>query len=188
MNENHIKYVIEALLFSYDKPLTAEQVEKLYPDLSHAKISEIFRQLQSEYQGDGRGIRIVEVAGGFQMVTAPDFSAFLKKFYNVQRKEKLSRATLESLAIIAYKQPVTKLQVQSIRGVDVDGIINNLKELGLVRITGRRKAPGRPFLYGTTRQFLEYFGLKSLGDLPKIEEFPKMEESDGVEKVTQENR
>jgi len=175
MPEGQIKSVIEALLFSCDKPLLIEQIRSLFADLEPSQIRSILEEIKSEYGSQKRGIRIVEVAGGFQMVTAAELANFLKKFYKVQRKERLSRPALETLAIIAYKQPVTKLQIQSIRGVDVNGIVNNLKDLGIIRIVGRRRAPGRPFLYGTSRQFLEYFGLKSLEDLPKIEDFPKME-------------
>ena len=188
MYDKQIKSVIEALLFSCDKPILIEQIRNVYPDLEPSQIRDILEELKSEYESKISSIRIVEIAGGFQMVTAPEFANFLKKFYKVQRKERLSRPSLATLAIIAYKQPVTKLQIQSIRGVDVDGIINNLKELGIIRIVGRRRAPGRPFLYGTTRQFLEYFGLKSLEDLPRIEDFPKMEETDGFEETAKQDR
>lgn len=188
MSDLQVKSVIEALLFSCDRPVLIEQIRKVFPDLEPAQVRAILEELKAEYENQARGLKIMEVAGGFEMVTTPALAGFLKKFYKVQRKEKLSRPALETLAIIAYKQPVTKLQIQSIRGVEVDGVIANLKELGIIRIVGRRRAPGRPFLYGTTRQFLEYFGLKSLDDLPKIEDFPKMEESDGIEEVTQENR
>jgi segregation and condensation protein B len=183
-----VKSVIEALLFSCDKPILIEQIKNIFQDLEPSQIRNIFEELKSEYENQERGIRITEVAGGFQMVTAPKFANFLKKFYKGERKERLSRAALETLAIISYKQPVTKLQIASIRGVDVDGVINNLKQLGIIRIVGRRKAPGRPFLYGTTRQFLEYFGLRSLEELPKVEDFPKMEAVDGSGSIAQENR
>lgn len=183
MSETKIKSVIESLLFSSDKPILIEQIRDLFQDLEPVQIRKILEELKSEYEGQAHGIRIVEVAGGFQMVTAQECASFLKKFYKVQRKERLSRPALETLAIIAYKQPVTKLQIQSIRGVDVDGVIGNLKDLGIIRVAGRRRAPGRPFLYGTTRQFLDYFGLNSLADLPKIEDFPKMEGFDGVEEI-----
>ena len=188
MSDLQIKSIIEALLFSCDRPVLIDQIRKVFPDLDPVEIRTILEELKAECENQLRGIKIVEVAGGFEMVTAPALVGFLKKFYKVQRKEKLSRPALETLAIVAYKQPVTKLQIQSIRGVEVDGVISNLKELGIIRIVGRRRAPGRPFLYGTTRQFLEYFGLRSLEDLPKIEDFPKMEESNGIEEATQQDR
>ena len=105
------------------------------------------------------------------MITAPAFVSFLRKLYKQQRVEKLSGAALETLAIIAYKQPVTRLEIESIRNVNVDGMIRTFLNKGLIRISGRKKAPGRPRVYGTTRQFLEHFGLRSLDELPKIEEF-----------------
>ncbi len=179
---------MEALLFSSERPILIEQIRSLFGDLEPSEIRNILEELKSEYEKQDRGIRITEVAGGFQMVTPGEVATFLKKFYRVQTKGGLTRAALETLAIIAYKQPVTKLQIESIRGVDVDGIINNFKEMGIIRAVGRRRAPGRPYLYGTSRQFLEYFGLKSLEDLPKIEDFPKMEEADGVKKTAQQNR
>lgn len=188
MSDSQTKQVIEAILFSSDKPIIIEQIRGVFQELEPAKIRSLLEELKSEYENQDRGIRLVEVAGGFQMVTSPKFVDFLKKFYRVQKKEKLSRQALETLAIIAYKQPVTKLQIQSIRGVDVDGMVSTLKNSGMIRIAGRRKAPGRPFLYATTRQFLEYFGLKSLDELPKIEDFPKMEALDGTENAAQENK
>lgn len=189
MPEVNIKSVIEAILFSNDKPILVEQIrDNLLQDLESSKIRSILEELKLEYENQDRGLRVIEVAGGFQMVTASKFVDFLKKFYRGQKKGRLSRPTLETLAIIAYKQPVTKLQIKSIRGVDVDGIINGLKDSGIIRIVGRRRAPGRPFLYGTTRQFLEYFGLKSLEDLPKVEDFHKMEAVNGPKEVAQEDR
>jgi segregation and condensation protein B len=187
--EATIKSIIEAILFANDKPVLVEQIKNdLFQDLEPSRIRDILNELKSEYENQNRGLRIVEVAGGFQMVTSPTFADYLKKFYRGQKKERLSRPTLETLAIIAYKQPVTKLQIKSIRGVDIDGIINSLKEAGMIRTVGRRRAPGRPFLYGTTRQFLEHFGLKSLEDLPNVENFSKMEAANESKEVPQENR
>jgi segregation and condensation protein B len=129
--------------------------------------------MRAEYESQNRGIRIYEVAGGFQLITAPFLATFIKKFLARERRtERLSRSALESLAIIAYKQPVTKLEIESLRKVNVDGIMKTLSDKNLIRVSGRKKAPGRPKLFCTTRQFLEYFGLKSLDELPKIENFP----------------
>jgi segregation and condensation protein B len=116
-------------------------------------------------------MRIQEVAGGFQMVTPAEMAVFLKKFYKERRLERLSKPALETLAIIAYKQPLTKQEVEVLRQVNVDGLLQGLLDKGLVRVVGRKKTPGRPKVYGTTREFLEYFGLKSLEELPKIENF-----------------
>jgi segregation and condensation protein B len=179
---------MEALLFASEKPLTIEQARKVL-DLEASKIREIFEELQSEYEKSNRGIRIIEVAGGFQMTTAVGFAPFLKKLYKERRVERLSKPGLETLAIIAYKQPVTKLEIESLRNVNVDGVMKSLLDKYLIRIAGRKKAAGRPYVFGTTRQFLEYFGLKSLEELPKMEEFSALvanketkEETDETEK------
>jgi len=174
MVDHNFKAVIEALLFVSERPVLIEQIRSVLSELDSAKIREILEKLKEEYTNSNRGMRVVEVAGGFQMVTASELSTFLKKFYR-KPPERLSGPTLETLSIIAYKQPVTRMEIEGIRGVDVSGIVKSLINKGLVRTAGRKKAPGRPFVYATTRQFLEYFGLKSLQELPKIEEFVKTE-------------
>lgn len=189
MTENNVKTVIEALLFASEKPLMLEEIKDALDNLATDEIRKTIEELKDEYEKTNRGMRIVEIAGGFQMITAPVFASFLRKLYKGRRVEKLSTPALETLAIIAYKQPVTRLGIESIRNVNVDGMIKAFLEKGLVRIAGRKKAPGRPKVYGTTRQFLEHFGLKSLDELPKIEGFltPKVmgeklkEETDGPE-------
>lgn len=168
---NGVKAVIEALLFASDKPLALEQIRNVLEDLGTDDIRTVLEELRSEYERDNRGIRVTEIAGGFQIVTAPNLAPFLKKLYKSRLVERLSRPALETLAIIAYKQPITRLQIESIRDVTVDGVIKNLLDKDLIRIWGRKKAPGRPHLFGTTRRFLEYFGLKSLDELPKVEGF-----------------
>ena len=187
MPQDNAKSVIEALLFATDKPLTTEQAKNVLDNLEPSEIRALIEALKSEYEESNRGIRIIEVAGGFQMITSPDFAPFLKKLFKVRHVERLSKPALETLAIIAYKQPVTKFEITSLRNVNVDGVINNLLEKNLVRISGRKKAPGRPYAFSTTKQFLEYFGLKSLEELPKMEEFSalasKTEELDGAKKT-----
>lgn len=175
MADEAIKGIIEAILLSSDKPVLIEQIKNIFDNLDPTEIRKILEGLRLEYETNKRGIRVEEVAGGFQLVTAAEFAPFLKKFYKQRHVKRLSTPTLETLAIIAYKQPVTRLDIESLRSVDASSIVDSLVEKGLVRITGRRQAPGRPFLYGTTKQFLEYFGLKSLEELPKMEDFSKME-------------
>lgn len=176
MTQNYTKSIIESLLFVSERPLTIEQARNVLDNLEASEIRKILDELKSEYEQANRGIRITEIAGGFQMVTPLEFAPFLKKLFKVRKVQSLSRPALETLAIIAYKQPVTKLQIQSLRNVNVDGVIKNLLEKNLIRITGRKKVPGRPYVFGTTRQFLEYFGLKSLDELPKMEEFSTLTE------------
>jgi len=167
--------VVEALLFVSDKPLTLEQIRSALDNMGTSDIRRVIEELNSGYEGSNRGIRISEIAGGFQMITASWVAPFLKKLYKQRHVERLSRPALETLAIIAYKQPVTKSEISSLRNVSIDGVIATLLDKELIRVAGRKKAPGRPRVYGTTRQFLERFGLKSLEDLPRIENFPNVE-------------
>jgi segregation and condensation protein B len=183
MSQDNLKSVIEALLFSSDKPLTIEQARKVLDNLDASEVRKILEELKAEYEQSQRGIRITEVAGGFQMITAQTYSPFLKKFFKERHVERLSKPALETLAIIAYKQPVTKLEIESFRNVNVDGVINSLLDKNLVRIAGRKKAPGRPYVFGTTRQFLEYFGLKTLDELPKMEEFSNLAAKNEIEEI-----
>jgi len=191
MADEAVKAIIEALLFVNDKPLTLERIKEVLDNMETTQIRALLEELGLEYERANRGMRIIEIAGGFQMVTAPIAVTYLKKLYKERKAEKLSRPTLETLAIIAYKQPVTKREIESIRDVEVDGIIRNLLDKGIIRISGRKKAPGRPYVFGTTRQFLEYFGLKSLEELPKIENFtqaiPKKENDNAVKNATPTN-
>lgn len=185
------KAVIEALLFVSDKPLVIEQVKNILDNMDAGQIRQIVQDLGVEYEKNNRGIRIIEVAGGYRMSTPAGLSPFLKKLYKQRRTEKSSRPALETLAIIAYKQPVTKMEIESLRNVNVDGVISSLLEKDLIRVVGRKNAPGRPLVFGTTKSFLEYFGLKSLDDLPKIEKFPELklaeEKKDELEKTAQGN-
>ncbi|RJP28652.1 MAG: SMC-Scp complex subunit ScpB [Candidatus Omnitrophota bacterium] len=174
MTEDNAKSVLEALIFSSDRPVTLEQMKKCLEHLSIEDIRAKLKDLAAEYEALSRGIRLVEVAGGYQMVTATSFSPFLKKLYKERRVERLSKPALETLAIIAYKQPLTKLEIESLRSVNVDGVMKSLLDKDLIRISGRKQAPGRPFVFGTTKQFLIYFGLNSLNDLPKMEDFSSM--------------
>lgn len=174
MPENNVKSAVEAILFSSEKPILLDQIKKALDGYDANQIRLIIEELAADYKRDNRGIRIAEIAGGFQMLTAADFAPFLKKFYKLRRVERLSRQALETLAIIAYKQPLTKSEIELLRNVNPDGVMSSLVEKNLLRICGRKKVPGRPFVYGTTRHFLEHFGLKSLDELPKMEDFSQM--------------
>lgn len=171
MSENNLKSAVEAMLFASEKPLLIEQVKKALGNIDGNEVRKILEELKTEYSQANRGINVVEVAGGFQMITSPSFAPFLKKLFKDRNTERLSKPALETLAIIAYKQPLTRTEIESLRNVNVDGVMKSLVDKTLIRICGRKKVPGRPFVYGTTRQFLEYFGLKSLDELPKMEDF-----------------
>ncbi len=180
MAQDNTKAVIEALLFASEKPLYIDQIKNVLDNLDTASIRKIIEEMSLEYETENRGMRILEVAGGFRMFTSVGLAPFLKKFYKQRKTERLSKPALETLAIIAYKQPLTRSEIETLRNVNVDGVMKSLEEKTLIRITGRKDAPGRPLVYGTTRQFLEYFGLKSLDDLPKMEDFHKLKTQDDV--------
>lgn len=169
--QSHLKGILEALLFIAEKPLVLAMIQEVIAGIDSETVKKLMEELKTEYQERKCGLTINEVAGGYQMTTSLDYADYIKKYYKSRHKEKLSGPGLETLAIIAYKQPVTRLDIESIRGVNVDGVIASLLDKGLIRIAGRKDVIGRPFVYATTRQFLEYFGLKSLQDLPKMEEF-----------------
>ena len=191
MEENNLKSAVEALIFASEKPITLEQIKRVLGDLDTASINKIIVELKNDYETQSRGLRVVEIAGGFQMTTCSNFAPFLKKLFKNRYSDKLSKPALESLAIIAYKQPLTKSEIESLRNVNVDGVMKSLADKNLIRICGRKKIPGRPFVYGTTREFLEHFGLKSLQDLPKMEDFTVLaqekEAQTDIEPITQED-
>ena len=176
MTQDNRKSVIEALLLASEKPLPLEQIRLALDNPDDNETRKLVEELKSEYEQGSRGIRIAEIAGGFQMITAAEFAPFLKKLFKGRHIDRLSKPALETLAIIAYKQPLTRNEIELLRNVNVDGVMKSLLDKSLIRIAGRKKSPGRPCVYGTTRQFLEHFGLKSLDDLPRIEEFSALAE------------
>ena len=171
MSEIELNKIIEALLFVSEKPLTVKQIQEVCQDVNAGQIKKSVGQLKESYNTPERGIQIAEVAGGYQFCSHPDCEPYLSKLYKTKKVFRLSAPALETLAIIAYKQPVTKAEMEFIRGVNVDGVVKNLEDRELIRISGRKEVPGRPILYGTSEKFLHYFGLKSLEDLPSLEEF-----------------
>ncbi len=181
LEKNQIKSAIESLIFISNKPLLIDDIKKIFDNLESPEIRQIIENLKNEYEQRLSGIHIVEIAGGFQMVTSAANATHIKTFYKIKHTEKLSGPSLETLAIIAYKQPVTKVDIEALRGVNVDGVIKNLLEKNLIKIVGRKEVIGRPFVYGSTRLFLDYFGLKSLDELPKIEEFTQQDLNNQIE-------
>jgi segregation and condensation protein B len=179
LESGKLKSIIVSLLFVNEKPIeTPELCEVL--GCSRKDLEKILDELMAFYQDANQGLCIVRVAGGYQMCSLPDNEEWIKKLYHGRNAQKLSIAALESLAIIAYKQPITKMEIEAIRGVNVDGVLRNLTNLGLIKIEGRKEVIGRPFLYITTRKFLEYFGLNSLTDLPKLEDFASLAQKEDV--------
>lgn len=168
---NHIKGAVEALLFVSEKAVKVEQLKEVLPGTNAGDIKKAIKTLCSEYKERSAGMMIIEIANGYQMLSSSQYAEYIRDFYKSTAKEKLSKPALESLAIIAYKQPVSRSDIEEIRGVNSDGVVTHLLNKNLIKIVGRKEIPGRPYLYGTTTQFLEYFGLKNLEDLPNLEDF-----------------
>lgn len=173
MDERERQRVIEALLLAAGEPVTAQRLAGVLPDTGAREVRAAIDALNEAYEASGRGFRIEAVAGGFQLRTLPELAPWLQKM-RPQPPLRLSRAALETLAIIAYKQPVTRAELEHVRGVDVGAVLASLLERRLVRIAGHREVPGRPMLYATTRRFLEVFGLGSLSDLPSLREIEEL--------------
>ena len=167
------KSIIEAVLFVADRPLSAGQLAILI-EMDSDDIELLIHELQKEYDDTKRSFQIMEIANGFQICTRSEYALWIKKFYTTEISSRLSMSALEALAIIAYKQPVTRAGVEEVRGVISDSVIRTLLERNLINITGRKDAPGRPLIYGTTSDFLIHFGLKDLNELPSIDEIEKM--------------
>jgi segregation and condensation protein B len=171
--------VVEALLFASEGPLTTKKIREVFPEIgTEGTIKKLIGEIDEKYATQNSPYKIIELAGGFQIVTRDEFSPWIVKLYKSRGQARLTRKGLETLAIIAYKQPITKLEVEKIRGVNADGVIRTLAERNLITVSGREKAPGNPLLYGTTNYFLEYFGLKDISHLPKLKEIDELLKGD----------
>lgn len=164
-----LKAIVEALIFASPDPITPKTLYKLLANESKDAVSIAINELKADYL-NRPGLAMVEVAGGYQIVTRPELHEWVRRLFHERSSQKLSVAALETLAVISYRQPVTALEVTEIRGVNASGVLGTLLERNLVKIVGRKNVVGRPFMYGTTKEFLIRFGLKDLGDLPKIED------------------
>ena len=173
MEREEVKSILESLLFVADGPLTVQRFAEILDGVDKETILTLLQELQNDLEAPSRGLQLVEVAGGFQLRTAKVNADWVKKFLG-GRPARMGRATLETLAIIAYRQPITKAEIESIRGVDVDGVITTLLERNLIRAVARKDVPGRPFLYGTTAEFLQLFNLKDLTELPTLKEMDEI--------------
>jgi segregation and condensation protein B len=168
-----LKAIIEALIFASPEPLTVKTIVRLLDGETVEDVTAAVEALKQDYERPG-GLRVVEVAGGFQIVTRPELHEWVRRLFHERTTQKLSVASLETLAVIAYKQPITAPEVAEIRGVNAAGVIGTRIERKLVKIVGRKPVVGRPFLYGTTREFLDRFGLNDLADLPKVEDMSEL--------------
>ncbi len=179
-DKESLKPLIESLIFASEGALSLERLSNVLDGEAKADIKEAVEELMEEYRTSGRGILIEEVAGGYQFRTNPDSSPWLRKLFKIGL-QKISKAAMESLAVIAYKQPVTRGEIEAVRGVDSGGVLATLMEKRFIKITGRKEVPGRPVVYGTTREFLETFDLKDLSCLPSLKDIQRMEEEHALE-------
>lgn len=164
--------IVEAVLFASDAPLRAEEIARADESLDEDAVEKALRELQAEYLESDRAFDIMEVAEGYQILTRPEYAPYLDRFDTVPRPSRLSGPALETLAIIAYRQPIGRLEMEYIRGVGSTGVIRTLQDRGLIEVVARGEGIGRPLLYGTTLRFLEHFGFQSIEDLPRPEELP----------------
>jgi segregation and condensation protein B len=170
METSELKPIIESLLFVADEPLSVRKIKQIIEDSEESSIRQILAELKEEYTQSNRAIQIVEIANGYQFATRPAYADWVNKLIQSNTKFRLTKPALETLTIVAYRQPVMRAEIESIRGVDSGGVVQTLLEKKLIRVTGRKEVVGRPLLYGTTPEFLDHFGLRNLSDLPTIEE------------------
>ena len=170
MEQDDAKAIIENLLFVADTPLPVKKIATIFSgEMEEEEVAGIIAQLAEEYES--RNLKLSEVAEGWRIQTRPEYASWITAFFKMEKGQRLSRASLEVMAIVAYRQPITRTEIDEIRGVDCGGVLRGLIDKGLVKTMGRRRAPGKPMMYGTTPRFLEVFGLARLSDLPTLEEF-----------------
>lgn len=173
--------LVEALLFVSERPVPAKELAAFIDHTSEDQVKEAISGLANRYAMAASGLQVETVAGGFRLSTRPELGEEIKEFFRIKNRQKLSRAALETCAIIAYKQPITNPEIQEIRAVSADGVLRTLLERRLIRIVGRKDTVGKPLLYGTTKLFLEHFGLATLDELPAVEEFGDLMGDDSSE-------
>jgi segregation and condensation protein B len=176
-SEDEVKRIIEAILFTASKPVTSADFKRALPGFNGSKIEKCVRELQAEYEQTGRSFRIQDIAGGFECATHPKYAPWIVKLELQRKAKQATQSALETLAILAYKQPMTRVEIEDLRGVDASGVLATLLDRQLIRIVGKKDILGRPFLYGTTDKFLQHFGLKALTDLPNISEIQTLVEN-----------
>ncbi|MGH7274906.1 MAG: SMC-Scp complex subunit ScpB [Nitrospiria bacterium] len=181
MEDHELKSILESLLFVSTEPLTIDQLASVLALSSdrqqladRQRIFTVLQKVQEEYREMGHGLQLVEVAGGYQITTRPENAPWIKQLQTVRTATRLSRPALETLAIVTYRQPVSTPEIEAIRGVDCSGVLKTLLERRLIKIVGRKEAVGKPMLYGTTREFLQYFGLRDISELPPLKDLQEL--------------
>ncbi|MCX7834221.1 MAG: SMC-Scp complex subunit ScpB [Ignavibacteria bacterium] len=191
MSNKNLRNIIEALIFASDEELNLEQIKNLLQlcniSASLKEIQENIENINKEYEKNGNAFEIIQIAGGYQFATRKEYAEYISKMKIESQRKKLSQSALETLAIIAYKQPITRSEIEFIRGVNVDYIVNSLLEKDLIMIKGRANSPGRPIIYGTTDNFLKILGLNSLEDLPKLKEINEILKNEKIEGIKEED-
>lgn len=178
IDARELKAILEAILFVSPEPVPIARLVSILGTVSKAEVVQALEILTHDLDQDGRGIQLVQIAGGYRLVTKQEYGPWLKRMDKTKAAQKLSRSALESLAIIAYRQPLVRSEIEEIRGVETSGVLRTLCERKLVRIVGRKDVPGRPIMYGTTKFFLEHFGLQDLSQLPPLREFKELGDSE----------
>lgn len=173
MDRREQRAIVEALVLASPEPIPAAKLAAIVPEATASLVRELVAELNADYAAEGRGFEIAEVAGGWQLRTRPELAAYVQEL-QPRRTGRLSRASLETLAVIAYKQPITRAEIERVRGVDVGAVVRSLLERDLIRIAGHREIAGRPMLYATTKRFLQLFGLSSLEDLPTLRDLREL--------------
>lgn len=179
MDRDRQRQIVEALILAAPEPVSAAKLAGIVPGLKPGGVKALVAELGEAYAEQGRAFEIWEVAGGYQIRTRPELAGYVRELHQ-ERPARLSRAALETLAVVAYKQPVTRAEIEHVRGVDVGAVVRSLLDRKLVKVAGHRDVPGRPMLYGTTRRFLELFGLERLDDLPTLREIDELVPADAV--------
>lgn len=174
LEQRELKAILESLLFVSAEPVPLERLMVALGTVSKSELKEALRSLREDFDREGRGLQVVELAGGYQMVTRLEHAPWIRRLAKVKASPKLSRSALESLAIIAYKQPIVRSEIEQIRGVEVSTVLRTLLERKLIRMVGRKDVPGRPIMYGTTKLFLQQFGLSDLSQLPPLREIKEL--------------
>jgi|GEM_PF-354873 len=186
-NNSNLTNIVLAVLFAAEEPVSVRRLVAIIEDTTADAVRDAIEGLRQRFDEERWSICVEQIAGGYQVTSRPDYAAWISRLYSGRRKFRLSRAAMETLAVIAYRQPTTRAEIENIRGVSCGGVITNLMERSLVRITGKARVLGAPFLYGTTPEFLEYLGLNALGDLPNLEELERLIEQEAYPETTTES-
>jgi len=168
---DELRAIVESLVFAAEEPLTLGDLADLFPSSPRESLQQALDDVVAYWEGNGRGLQVLRVAGGYRMTTRPELGEWVRALFRSRNRRRLSPAALETLAIVAYRQPVTTPEIHALRGTDPGGVLQTLLDRRLLRVVGRKKVVGKPLLYGTTQEFLTHFGLNSLNDLPTLEEF-----------------